>query len=58
MSEITLEEHLEEICPKCKKTHNANWQIEFDTFLTYTMQKCEHCNYKIFKKTEIMTHII
>lgn len=55
MSEITLEDHLDEICPKCKEKHNSDWKFEFDTFKTYTILTCDKCEYKIFKKTSQMT---
>ncbi|MCF7866968.1 hypothetical protein K9L67_05485 [Candidatus Woesearchaeota archaeon] len=54
MKEITLEDHLDELCPRCGKEHESNWELEHDSFKTYTVITCDDCNYKIFKKTTIL----
>lgn len=54
MTDLTLEDHLDEICPRCGKEHKAKWDLEHDNFRTYTIIKCEDCSYKIFKKTPLL----
>ena len=55
MDHFTLEEHLENICPKCGKEHDSKWEFEFYEMKSYMKLTCETCNYKVFKKTEYMT---
>lgn len=47
---LTLEEHLEEICPICKKRHNKDWESKFDRHNHYLTLVCE-CGYEIFIRT-------
>lgn len=50
-----LEDHLEEICPICKKIHESNWIPEFEHFKCYKKQKCSECGYVLFKKLDFTT---
>jgi len=52
MPHITLEEHLEEYCPKCGLKHGAKWKAQFEGQILYVTTKCVECSYLIFKKRD------
>lgn len=51
MNNLFRPDHLELVCPSCKKHHHAKWKPEFWKHDHYKTLKCD-CGYKVFIKTE------
>ncbi len=47
-------DHLEEICPACRKRHNQAWHSEFHHFIHYEVLRCD-CGHKVFRRTPYTT---
>ena len=55
MDVLTIEDHLEEYCPKCKTKHNQEWDITFDTHKAIMLLECPICEYLVYRKLDVMT---
>ncbi|MGV8169170.1 MAG: hypothetical protein ACP5N3_03890 [Candidatus Nanoarchaeia archaeon] len=56
MVHTSLEDHIEEACPKCGKKHESDWKLEIDNRHHYIIQTCSECSYKIFTKITFTIH--
>lgn len=52
--DLSLEEHLETICPNCGQEHDSDWKVSFERHKTYLQKTCTKCEYLIFKESEFM----
>ncbi|MFH1916228.1 MAG: hypothetical protein ABIJ21_03110 [Nanoarchaeota archaeon] len=50
----TLEDHIAEICPKCKSAHSKKWKDQFVRNAHYLSLVCV-CGYEIFIRSKVMT---
>ncbi|MFA6072498.1 MAG: hypothetical protein WC758_00095 [Candidatus Woesearchaeota archaeon] len=56
MVHTTLEEHIDESCPRCGKEHESKWTLEVDVRYHYFKLTCEDCKYVVFKKISFQVH--
>ena len=51
---LTLEDHLDDYCPKCKTKHDKNWDVIFCKHKAIILLECLKCEYLIYKKLDVM----
>lgn len=53
----TLEDHIKDICPRCKTQHSKEWKDQFSNHAHYVSLRCD-CGYEIFIKSKNFTSSI